>query len=312
MIAPTLSNKQSKYCNSIVNELQDYMLYKRTVDKAFNSMTHRTKELSELARVAAPYKKSEKVVLTTSGQLEEVLDVNAVSETHAISSSDTHVYRPHQPDSLFWCLYILLNGSESYETVNIENRPFMVENEEKIKMVDLVRANKQTIKQSKLGSIATIESDLSVAGKAISLSTFATICVLHGMEVLFIDKTNNTFCEVLSCAGTDISPTTHIVYKSASSLRFECEPNVLRETAQSKCSDFFQLHSINKPIKPISSFTTSDLIETCQHPSLRLSVKDNLGKPLSKRDLYNVLTSKLGMDEEQRRNDEGTTKGCQR
>lgn len=279
-------HNQNKYCNSIVTELQDYMLYKRTVDKAFNCMTPRTKELPELVRVAAPYKKSEKVVLAEDN----------VPEVHMVSGSHTHVYRPHQPDSLFWCLYILLHGGESYETINIENRHFIVENEEKIKMVNLVRSNKQIIKQSKLGSIANIESDLSVAGKAISLSTFATVCILYGLEVVFIDKTNDTFCEVLSCE--DVSPTTNVVYKSASSLQFECEPNVLRETVQGNCADLFQLHSINKPIKPISSFTTSELIETCQHPSMRLSVKDNLGKPLSKRDLYNALTSKLGLNED--------------
>ena len=291
------SINQTKYCNSIVNELQDYMLFKRAIDEAFKCVA----SPNELVRIGAPYKQNKQN--KQNEQTEQKEKVGHVVEALTSKLEATaRIYRPHQPDSLFWCLYILLHGGEAYETVNIENRPFMVENREKIKMVDLVRANKQTIKHSKLGSITNIESDLSIAGKSISTTTFATICILHGIEVLFIDKTNNTFCEVAASSvksvNDSISPTINIVYKSDSSLRFECELNVPKDVAQSKHSDFFQLHSINKPIKPISSFTTSELIETCKLPSLRLPVKDNLGKPLSKRDMYNELTSKLGLNED--------------
>jgi len=277
--------KQTKYCNSIVNELQDYMLYKHTIDEAFKCVTASCKEKDK-------NETAKKMVI--KGHYYSFSDL--VADGRVVEA--THIYRPHQPDSLFWCLYILLYGSESYETVNLENRHFMVENKEKIKLVELVRANKQTIKQSKLGSIATIESELSVSGKSISLTTFATICVLHGIEVLFIDNTNNTFCEMLPSTNVvdeSVNHTIHVLYKSTGSLRFECELNVVKSVARSKCAHFFQLHSINKPIKPISSFTTSELIDTCNLPSLHLSAKDNLGKPLSKRTLYDALVARLGL-----------------
>lgn len=283
MIAPAL--KQNKYCNSIVNELQDYMLYKHTIDEAFKCVTTSCKEKDKNEMAGKMVVKGH--YYSFSDLVVDGLVVEA-----------THIYRPHQPDSLFWCLYILLYGSESYETVNLDNRHFMVENKEKIKMVELVRANKQTIKLNRLGSIATIESELSVSGKSISTTTFATICVLHGIEVLFIDNTNNTFCEMLPSTNVvdeSVNHTIHVLYKSAGSLRFECELNVVKSVARSKCTHFFQLHSINKPIKPISSFTTSELIDTCNLPSLHLSVKDNLGKPLSKRTLYDALVARLGL-----------------
>ena len=289
MIASAL--KQNKYCNSIVNELQDYMLYKHTIDEAFKCATasYKKTENAEKTENTENTEKNKKVGRYYSFS-------NLVADGRVVEAP--HIFRPHRPDSLFWCLYILLYGSESYETVNLENRHFIVENKEKIKLVELVRANKQTIKLNRLGSIATIESDLSVSGNSISMTTFAAICILYGIEVLFIDNENSTFCEVLSFAdegGDSVSPTIHVVYKSDSSLRFECELNVVKSVARSKCTHFFQLHSINKPIKPISSFTTSELIETCNLPSLRLSVKDNLGKPLSKRVLYDALVARLGL-----------------
>jgi hypothetical protein len=294
-------SNQNKYCNSIVNELQDYMLFKHTIDKAFKCVVT-PKESPELVQIDTPYNQMDKN--KQNGQTKQKGKCHGVSDLVSdvriaeAPTLATHVYRPHQPDSLFWCLYILLNGSESYETMNLENRHFMVENKEKIKMVELVRANKQTIKQSKLGSIATIESELSVSNKSISITTFAVICILHGIEVLFIDNTNATFCEVLPSTNVvdgSVNHTIHVLYKSAGSLRFECELNVVKSVARSKCAHFFQLHSINKPIKPISSFIISELIETCNLPSLHLSVKDNLGKPLSKRALYDALVARLAL-----------------
>lgn len=269
--------QKSKFCNSIIDELQDYMLFKQTIDQAFK---HVSAPAPSLVPTRDTNRLEKRRMETRAGTL--VLDE---------ATNRDKIIKPCQSDSLFWCLYIFLKGVDAYKTVN---NHFVVENEEKIKMVELLRVNKKYIKERKWGYN---ESELSVTGNQISITTFATICALHKIEVLFIDNTNRTCCRMgsdsESCSGR--SHNKNILYKSSTSLRFECELNV----PDVKCDGYYQITSIFKPINAISSYTIKELTEMCKSLSLdHVLVKDNLGKPSSKQQLYQALCSKLGVTKE--------------
>jgi hypothetical protein len=202
--------------------------------------------------------------------------------------------KPYQTDSLFWCFYILLNGYDAYETVN---NHFVVENEEKIKMIELLRTSKKIIKEQKWGSS---ENDISLIGQPISITTFATLCGLHKLKVFFVDEINRTFCAGQSEDQGEGEEFVHVLYKSATSLRFECERNVSKACLMESCAGYYQILSIHKPINAISSYTIKELTEMCKILSLDyVLVKDNLGKPLSKQHLYQALCSKLGVTKDE-------------
>jgi len=271
--------QKSKFCNSIIDELQDYMLFKHKLDEAFKSV------LTNASNRPPPeqkYKKEEQPSVQ-----EPVVKFN-------------NRCKPYQTDSLFWCFYILLNGYDAYETVN---NHFVVENEEKIKMIELLRTSKKIIKEHKWGSN---ENDISLTGQPISITTFATLCGLHKIKVFFVDEINRTFC-----AGQEEErgqgegqgqkeEFVHVLYKSSASLRFECELNVSKTGLLESCVGYYQILSIHKPINAISSYTIKELNEMCKSLSLDyVLVKDNLGKPLSKQHLYQALCSKLGVTKDE-------------
>jgi hypothetical protein len=292
--------QKSKFCNSIIDELQDYMLFKHAIDEAFKS-----------------------VVVIKSSERADEQKYKKEGPPVAVKTVGMNRCKPCQSDSLFWCFYVLLNGQDAYETVD---RHFVVENEEKIKMIELLRANKKIIKEQKWRSN---ENDLSLTGQPISITTFATLCGLRKINVFYVDEVNRTFCPDLSFVksdgkesdgkesdgkesngkesdgkesdgkegiGASTSEFVHVLYKSATSLRFECELNVPKASLMSACAGYYQIQSIHKPINAISSYTIKELTEMCKSLSLdHVLVKDNLGKSLSKQHLYQALCSKLGV-----------------
>jgi len=273
--------QKSKFCNSIIDELQDYMLFKQKLDEAFKSVV--VIKSSERPPTDQKYKKEHCVVK------------ESVSNEPVIKFDNR--FKPYQTDSLFWCFYILLNGYDAYETVN---NHFVVENEEKIKMIELLRTSKKIIKEHKWGSS---ENDISLIGQPISITTFATLCGLHKLKVFFVDEINRTFCSGQMEQGQsegEGEESVHVLYKSATSLRFECELNVSKAYLMESCAGYYQILSIHKPINAISSYTIKELNEMCRSLSLDyVLVKDNLGKPLSKQHLYQALCSKLGVTKDE-------------
>jgi hypothetical protein len=117
------------------------------------------------------------------------------------------MYKPKQKESLFWCFYILKNGFSNYE-MEINNKYFVVEKNEKFKYIDLIRKNKELLKLHKIKPLTQLEDDLANKDK-ISPKTFFALCLLENMNVLLLDK--RKVYELLSTDIDDMHPI-HVVH----------------------------------------------------------------------------------------------------
>jgi len=203
------------------------------------------------------------------------------------------VYRPPQKDSLFWCYYILVNGETAYETIG--NRHFVVEKNEKIKLVELARTKKTTLKRHKI-PLSYIENDLT-NGETISVITFLTICILCDKSLVYIDDVNNTFLKVSKeeeveeeGEGGKALASVVVVYRSCISQRFECDTCEDASIIQTISKTHYELVSISKPIHAISSYKVPELLDICT--KLRIATT-NSAKNLPKQFLYNAIKDRL-------------------
>ena len=279
---PPSSNVSDICCNSLLCELQDYMFFKQTIDDACKYVSHGDKRVSKEGD-----KHGDKRVSKEG------------DNKHPLKEDNRSIYKPHQKDSLFWCYYMLMYGLNACETVGT-NR-FIIEKNEKIKLVELVRANKLALKFHKMAPISSIEADLT-SSEAISISTFFAICVASNISLIYINKTNKTWLKVLIEEIKEERPdTVNVLYRSEISHRFECETNVDSSIINATENTHFKLFSMNKPIQALSSYKSAELLEICTKVGIDIYLESGTGtgtgtgtsKTHSKQQLYNAHKLKL-------------------
>ena len=186
---------------------------------------------------------------------------------------------PKQKDSLFWCFYIMKNGIDNYEMLGLITP--IVEKKLKIEYVEQIRKQKTLIKPYKFASISNIENQLANEHN-INLKTMLSLCVIENVNVLFIN--NKTYYELLMNDGPDI----HII-NSLDNHHFGCKPVSTHnsEVVNLKTS-LFKIDNIDKPIKSISSYKVSELLDFCTKLAIETYNKET-GKTKSKKELYEAF-----------------------
>ena len=194
------------------------------------------------------------------------------------------IFVPREKDTLFWCFYILKNGDAKYETMY--NRNDIVARQMKIEYIDVIRKNKQTVKTYKFDSISNIENNLANE-KSLNVKTFLTLCAIENLNILFIN--NKTYYElcmndsetvfIINCLNTKETANYNTRYG------FEITTH---NNATAIKSTLHKVDNIDKPIKSISAYTVSELIEMCNKLAIGIkNVKDDKNK--SKKELYESI-----------------------
>jgi hypothetical protein len=177
------NNKQPPYkqrahvtpesCNfNFINELHDYMITTAFIFNANSLKVRFTSAQSENMKVTANAKPI-------------VLDINGSSSTSTSSASDLYLnalFVPSHKDSLFWCMYVILNGFNKYELLN--NQHFIVEQHEKIRAIELLRANKSVLKEHKIKPFSELENNLT--NDFLDIKTFFAIAIVSKLNVIYI------------------------------------------------------------------------------------------------------------------------------
>ena len=196
------------------------------------------------------------------------------------------LFIPNQQDSLFWCFYIIKNGDIKYET--LANKNTLLAKQMKIEMVELIRKNKNIIKQYKFDTLSNIESNLANDNN-LNVNCFFALCAIENINIIYIKK--NTYYELLT-NDTNIVFLVHDVQSQSQTLTqikyynkygFEL---ATEESLNKIRNTFFKLDSINKPIKAISSYKLNDLINICNKLSIDTN---NNGKQKGKKELYELI-----------------------
>jgi len=184
---------------------------------------------------------------------------------------------PKEKDKLFWCFFIMKNDFIQYEM--IENKNYVLEKKIKIEYVEKIRKDKQLIKTYKFTSLTNMENNL-VNEEKINIGTFLSLCVFENINILYVK--NKTYYELLMNDSKEIFIIRELEYK-----KFSMEKNTVDHVDNIK-KILFQLNSIEKPIKAISSYKLQELIDICCKLGIQ-TINKLTNKSKNKNELYEEI-----------------------
>jgi hypothetical protein len=182
-----------------------------------------------------------------------------------------------QRDTLFWCFYILKYGENNYEM--LDNINIVLEKKLKIDYVEKIRKEKQIVKSYKFATLTHLENKLANEEK-IDLNTFFTLCVIENINVLYICK--KIYFELLMNDDK-----IHIIHCLDNYSKYGYE-GIEQSKIELYRSKLFEVDNFEKPVKSISSYKVSELVEFCTKLGIEIYDK-NTNKNKSKKDLYELL-----------------------
>ena len=246
--------------NDVLNELQYYILNEDNIKRSLSQIIRTNKN-------------------ATSAN-------DFVKQKVIHNNNNNNIFFPKEKDTLFWCFFILKFGLTKYELMY--NKSEISTRQIKIEYVEKIRKEKQLIKTHKFDTFSNIENNLANE-QFLNIKTFLTLCVLENLNILFV---NNKCYYELRVNDTDI---VYIIYAINNNgnfyfTRYGYKIETTTEAENIK-KDLYKIDSIDKPVKSLSSYKVSELIEICNKLSIEITNTD--GKNKSKNELYELIIQKL-------------------
>ena len=205
------------------------------------------------------------------------------SSTTLSKSKKEEIFFPKENDMLFWCYFIIVNGMDKYEVLHTQR--FLVEKEEKLKCIQLIRDHKKDLISKKIRNRESIEDDL-VNSRKISLKTFVSLCIVSNINVMIVNK--RKYYEI--CCNSDEENSVLVVHHIESpTTKYGYEMINAEEKLKMYRNNYFLCHSIENPLKAISSYKSSELKEICK----KLKIEDEAIEKKTKQQLYEMALNHL-------------------
>ena len=252
----TNTNTNTNY-NDVIKNLQDYMLDETNMKKSLEM---------KLA--------SEKKLVLNIKDKDKDKDKEKEKEKYIKPA----LFIPREKDTLFWCFYVMKYGDVKYEM--LEHKNILTEKKIKIEYVEKIR--KEIVKTYKFATLTHIENNLANENQ-LDVKTFLTLCAIENLNILFVK--NKTYYELLMNDSSEL----HIVHV-LQNYKYGHEINPTGAT-QIKTT-LYQLDNIDKPIKSMSGYKLSELIEICEKLALDIINKET-NKSKGKKELYEAIIQYL-------------------
>ena len=169
-----------------------------------------------------------------------------------IMTSYGYKHPPSCTDSLLWSAYIMLYGTEKYET--IEN-PYVESNRFKFELIEVMRQNKPRLKANKI-KLSGLEECL-VHKPFITLETLQAIAVCKSISVCIVQ--NRKYYEIDNGGGTFIIEKikgNYVLYIAPIKVNMEYLAYIR--------ANYWLMESISAPIRPLSAYKLQDLVDISQ------------------------------------------------
>lgn len=183
---------------------------------------------------------------------------------------------PREKDTLFWCFYIMQNSEINYDM--IENKNIIIEKKIKIEYVEKIRKEKQIVKTYKFATLTHLENNLANENN-LDIKTFLTLCAIENINILFVK--NKTYYELLMNDSNQL----HIIYLLQNN-KYGYEKNPTH--SEQIRNTHYKLDNIDKPIKSISAYKISELLEICEKLVID-TINKETNKIKCKKDLYESI-----------------------
>jgi hypothetical protein len=260
MFAPKFMNEifynQKNFLKSQENFLSDLEPYMLTPDVWAIRNAIETKDTATVTKDIATVTKDTETVTNT---IETVTKV-----------TKSHIFKPGLRDSIFWCMYVAING-ESYYQSQLKSGTNMINlmmNEKKA-ISDHFNNNSALLKNSNhkitLAKINEIKCNLMTKPMMDSVESFIPCSIYFGRPIyvyfeeihsylLFVDK---NYVSDNDCANNDDYVDPNIILLYGKDGRFTLETNV-SDFLKNKDS-FFHIQHYEKPLSGISNYKTDEI-----------------------------------------------------
>ena len=179
-----------------------------------------------------------------------------------IMTSYGYKHPPSCSDSLLWSAYIMLYGTEKYET--IEN-PYVESNRFKFELIEVMRQNKPILKANKI-KLSGLEESL-VHKPFITLETLQAIAVCKSISVCIVQ--NRKYYEIDNGGGGSGGCGTFILEKVKGKYVLYIAPiKVNMEYLAYIRMKYWLMESISAPISRITAYKLQDLVDISQKLNL--------------------------------------------
>ena len=186
-------------------------------------------------------------------------------------------------DGLFWAFQSIINTSGDYDTQDSRGpAKFIKEKLLKTEAAEKLSQFATEIKQSKI-KLNTFVDELT-NNKMISVVGLYALCLVHNISITYIF--NNVYIIMNQLENTEILNNACIIRKNDKfNIHIHTDKNDINLT--DIYNNYFCIDDINKPLKPIASYTTVELRDIC----IKLEIPHNVtindkSKPLTKLILY--------------------------
>lgn len=263
-------------CNfNFINELHDYMITSAFISNANSLKIH-------IASTTRQDNEKEK---------EKVIPVNVLT-----LAQDSHaLFVPNHKDSLFWCMYVILNGFNKYELLN--NQHFVIEQDEKFKAIELLRANKPILKEHKIKPFSELENNLT--NNLIDIKTFFAIAIVSKLNVIYIH--NRMYFDFFYDNESN-DAIVHVIHQTDNfkgdrflNSKFSYESSSFSQVVAKYHANYHRMLAIDKPIDTIASYKVSELVDLCAKLNIELPGATASGAGISsskkptKKEIYDLI-----------------------
>ena len=250
--------------NHVLQNLQDYMLNDNNIQRLIE--TSKSAEPKSIEYKGAESKNEEPKIFSK------------------LFPKNTEFFVSKLKDTLFWCFYIMKNGFEKYEELDTTGISIVTEKQLKIGFVEKLRKEKQLLKIYKFASLTHIENQLVNENK-IDIKTFLTLCVLENLNIIYLKK--KTYFELLMNDSNIIHVVNFNDYgKYGYKLDSENEAN--KDNIEKYRTTLFNIENIEKPVKALSAYKVSELVEYCSKLGISI-LNETTNKKKNKSELYESL-----------------------
>jgi hypothetical protein len=220
--------------------------------------------------------------------------------------SNKDFFFPREKDGLFWCFFIMKYGKDVYKDLGKTN--IVIERKWKIDYIEILRNNKQLLKNNKMAPLTHIENFLLNEEK-IDIKTFLALCLVENLHVMHIHK--NTYHEIgeededkgenIILTGTgaydvESEVSSYILMRLDKPLKYGYKKVTNTLELSNIKEKYYKIHNMLKPLKGMSSYKVDELIEFCKKleitiMTMKMNKKTCLEstKTKSKKELYEDL-----------------------
>jgi hypothetical protein len=170
-----------------------------------------------------------------------------------IEKPSSYLFNIKEKDKLLWAFYIMLNGEDAYKYLKAK---FVADKDIRIKSVEKLHKMSNVFKQHKLNK-GRIEAELS-SDALLTLEGFFGLCIIHNLSALFIKR--NCYCELYGVGDSD-NPYLIEEFENGIGIHIFKNKESSAEMARDVRKTKWKMENVLAPIKSISSYTLSELLE---------------------------------------------------